>query len=38
MVSMVTPLFESLEVLGRDETLRRLRLAGERAGGAGRAV
>ncbi len=24
------PLFESLEVLGRDETLRRLRLAGER--------
>ena len=26
------PLFESLEVLGRDETLRRLRLAGERAG------
>ena len=32
------PLFESLEVLGRDETLRRLRLAGERAGGAGRAV
>ena len=32
------PLFESLEVLGRDETLRRLRLAGERAGGAGWAV
>ena len=29
------PLFESLEVLGHDETLRRLRLASDRAAASG---
>ena len=33
--SVGPPLFESLEVLGRDETLRRLRVAHARAAGAG---
>ena len=31
--SVGPPLFESLEVLGQDETLRRLRLARDRLGG-----
>jgi glutamyl-tRNA synthetase len=31
--SVGPPLFESMEVLGRDETLRRLALAGDTAGG-----
>lgn len=35
--SVGPPLFESLEVLGRGETLRRLRVAHERAAGAGAA-
>ncbi len=35
--SVGPPLFESLEVLGRDETLRRLRVAHDRAAGAGAA-